>query len=647
MRAGAVPVLDIFDRKMQLEVPLFQRQYVWSKDRHWEPLWEDISRKFTEALEGRKDAPVHFLGAMVLDQKLTQTTHVGKRQVIDGQQRLTTLQIFLSVLRDFCRASGHADLADECREYTFNRVMGKGEGEADRFKVWPTQSDRTQFAVVVGSEARQVIEEKYPLIRRKHSRYFEPRPQMVEAYIFFYDSIADYFSKTEENGGIATSRPLDDRLTTCFLTMKSALQVVVIDLEDGDDAQVIFETLNARGEPLLPADLLRNYIFLRAARAGEAYEDLYNQHWRKFDEPFWRHEVKQGRLMRPRSDLFLQHFLASRQAIDVPIKHLFVEYRVWIERQRPFATVRDELTALARQGDHFRRILEPKQDDPLAGLARFLSAFEISTVYPLLLALFEARYDAGAWQRISTALESYLLRRAVCNLTTKGYNRIFLQLVKNLQGTDNSPETVIRLLKNMTGETGMWPSDEEFERAWMGIHAYQTLNNPKLVFILSRLNATFMTTKTEDLVIKGNLTIEHLMPQSWAAAWPLPDGSICPSWQVRQAEPGSPSAMAASRRDAMVQRIGNLTILTSALNSSVSNGPWGGQEGKRNAIIMNSLLPINKALINAEKWDEAAIEARSRDLLTRALQLWPKPDNPKSSGTMRVNTQPFKQDEIP
>ena len=87
-------LLAIFDAKQRLEVPLFQRQYVWSEEQQWLPLWEDIERKFTEALEGRTEAPNHFLGAMVLDQKQTPTGHVVVRQIIDGQQRLTTLQIF-------------------------------------------------------------------------------------------------------------------------------------------------------------------------------------------------------------------------------------------------------------------------------------------------------------------------------------------------------------------------------------------------------------------------------------------------------------------------------------------------------------------------------------------------------------------------
>src|SRR6267154_2418233 len=123
MKANAVPLLAIFEKKLRLEVPLFQRQYVWSLEHQWEPLWEDISRKFSEYLEGRKDAPVHFLGAMVLDQKQTPTTHVEKRQVIDGQQRLTTLQIFLSALRDFCREHDCEELARELDGYTTNTGM--------------------------------------------------------------------------------------------------------------------------------------------------------------------------------------------------------------------------------------------------------------------------------------------------------------------------------------------------------------------------------------------------------------------------------------------------------------------------------------------------------------------------------------------
>jgi uncharacterized protein with ParB-like and HNH nuclease domain len=106
MKANAAPLLAVFEQKLRLEIPLFQRQYVWNCEQQWQPLWEDIARKFAEYLEGRKDTPVHFLGAMVLDQKQTPTAHVAKRQVIDGQQRLTTLQLFLAAFRDLCQEHG-------------------------------------------------------------------------------------------------------------------------------------------------------------------------------------------------------------------------------------------------------------------------------------------------------------------------------------------------------------------------------------------------------------------------------------------------------------------------------------------------------------------------------------------------------------
>ncbi|MDM0010155.1 DUF262 domain-containing protein [Variovorax sp. J22G73] len=184
MKATAVSLLALFETKMQLEVPLFQRQYVWQREKHWEPLWEDIARKFTDYLDGRKDAPVHFLGAMVLDLKQTPATHVGKRQVIDGQQRLTTLQVFLSAFRDFCNEQGCEDMAREIASFTLNKGL-MADAEVDKFKVWPTQLDRGQFADVVGAGSRVEVL-RSSMCRRcvtrpgwwsssAHFRYTQPR----------------------------------------------------------------------------------------------------------------------------------------------------------------------------------------------------------------------------------------------------------------------------------------------------------------------------------------------------------------------------------------------------------------------------------------------------------------------------------------
>ena len=612
-------LLAVFDAKQRLEVPLFQRQYVWNEEQQWLPLWEDIERKFTEALEGRLDAPNHFLGAMVLDQKQTPTGHVVIRQVIDGQQRLTTLQLFLAAYRDFCKAHACDMLADECGKFLFNTGM-MANPDVDRFKVWPTQLDRPQFMDVVSSGSREELLKRHPLRRKPYARQPNPRPRMVEAYLFFFDRLTAFFLGEEGEAPLAADQPLLSRADTCFQTLRSALMVVVIDLQNDDDPQVIFETLNARGEPLLPADLLRNYIFFRASREGLDVETVYKQYWSRFDDEFWREEVSQGRLYRPRSDLFMQHFLASRQGQDIPIKHLYVEYRHWLERTKPFPTVTDELATLARQGDDFRRIIAPQPGDALYGLSRFLDAYDIRTVYPLLLAILDAGIDGAEWAKVSRLLESYFFRRAICNLTTKNYNRIFLTLTKSLRKDDFTADRLRNLLLAQTSDSGLWPNDAVFKEAWLNKPMYGILNNPKLVYLYSRLTETFMSSKSEPLVFATPPSIEHIMPQSWIEKWPLPDGSKgMDIIELIDAPPDDPRSEMTQRRSNAVQTLGNLTLLATALNSAQSNLDWAL---KRPEMMKHSLLPINQALVDMTSWSEKAISERGNALFERALKIW-------------------------
>lgn len=622
MKADAAPLLALFEKKSRLEVPLFQRQYVWSREHQWEPLWEDISRKFSERLEGRLDAPVHFLGAMVLDQKLTPSTHVERRQVIDGQQRLTTFQLFISAFRDFCREQGCEDLANEAENYTFNRGM-MGNPQIDKFKVWPTQRDQAQFSDAVSSGSRAAVEEKHPLVRRKHARKYDPRPCMIEAYLYFHDMLSEFFIGGIDDPPLASESGIALRLEECFQTLKSALQVVVIDLDQGDDAQVIFETLNARGEPLLPADLLRNYIFLRAARQNEPQDELYETYWSAFDEPFWREEVRQGRLNRPRSDLFMQHFLTSHQLMDIPIKHLFVEYRFWIERSKPFQSVRDELETVARQGKHFRRLSAPEKDDIVAPLVKFLEVFDVGTCIPLLLMVMEETVPDEDWNAIARDLESFIVRRAICGSGTKNYNRIFISVSKTLKRNGVNAGNFRKALSDFGGSASGWPNDQDFSSAWLTNHAYQLLNNAKIVHILRRISEAMHSAHHEPISFHGPLTVEHILPQSWVSTWPFADGSAgLNTSELYSTSLDDPRVDLTRRRNVALQTIGNLTLLTQSLNSSVSNSPWAT---KKDAILDSSLLPITQRLRHYDVWNEDTISLRGKELLEEALKIWPGP----------------------
>src|SRR5581483_7485639 len=511
----------------------------------------------------------------------------------------------------------------ELNSFLLNTGM-MADKKTEQFKVWPTQLDRPQFQDVLTAGSRVELEKLHPLKRRKYARKPDPRPRMVEAYIYFYDELREFFLGTATEPPLKAEVPLASRLEECFKALKNALMIVVIDLTKDDDAQVIFETLNVRGEPLLPADLLRNYIFLRAARQGEPQEDLYKEFWGRFDDEFWRKEVRQGRLSRPRSDLLIQHYLASRLMVEIPIKHLFVEYRNWIERSRPFPTVRDELRTLANQGDAFRRILDPSPDDPLHPLSTFLDVFEIGTAHPLLLMLLDSNLSEQQWKRISTILESYILRRAVCGLSTKNYNRVFLSITKQLRDAGASPETLEQALATYSGESTEWPTDRAFQSAWKNGDAYGRLTGQRCVHVLQRLNSTYLDNKMEDVTINSPLTVEHLMPQNWVEHWPLSDGRQGLSMIDMILSDDEGLNTASERRHAAVQTIGNLTILTQQLNSAVSNAAWSV---KKPAILKSSLLPINAMLQPIEQWDEAAIERRADELFRRAVGLWPAPSS--------------------
>lgn len=556
---------------------------------------------------------------MVLDQKQTPTGHVLVRQVIDGQQRLTTLQIFLAAFRDFCREYDCQELSDEVDQSLFNKGM-MADPKIDMFKVWPTNLDRAQFVDVISSGSRIELLKRHPTRRQKYARKDDPKPRMVEAYFFFFAALKDFFVGNDTEDLVGEEHSIASRVEECLRSMRSTLLVVIIDLDAGDDPQVIFETLNARGQPLLPADLIRNYIFLRARKENLDTEKMYEEHWCHFDDDFWRKEIRQGRLNRPRSDIFIQHLLASRQGRDIPIKHLYAEYRHWSEKKEVQLSVLEELELVSEQSQNFRRLLSADKHDPLAPLAAFLSVFDVSTIYPLLLSFFEGDPSDDEWFEVGRVLESYIVRRAVCDLGTKNYNKLFLSAARNLRREGFTAQNLGQFLKSQSGESGIWPDDSQFKECWLNNEVYRSLGSSRLVHILSRLNQKYSSAKSEKITFEVRPTVEHIMPQSWQKHWRLSSGDKGLSFlDLQYADDGDKAAVDTRERNRAVQRIGNLTILSQALNSEESNLGW---EEKLPKLKQHSLLPINLQLHSLDKWTEEKIAERGEYLFEYAAEIW-------------------------
>ena len=381
MQLTNLSLFDLFQRHRRYVVPLFQRPYVWESEEQWEPLWQDISGRAEAVLErdarGSRSDKIgnHFLGAIVLNQIKVYGRQIDTVEVIDGQQRLTTLQIMLAAFRDEVSGSEDKRLADELVRLTEN--VGVRDSDIERFKVWPTNADRCDFEAALMSGSVNAIEAKYPLHKRKHARKFDPRPRLVEAYLFFARRIQKFCSgrlkETPEDGLVpADPRFSSDRAHALFEALRRHIQLVVIDLEEEDDPQVIFETLNARGVPLLPSDLIRNFIFFRATQQDKNAENLYRSFWAEYDERpaeagtgkgerFWKQMERQGRLKRTRLDLFVYHYVRYRSVQDVLIGHLFQAFRTWWNSE-PERNVADELSEMRRHSDVFSNMLLPDGD---------------------------------------------------------------------------------------------------------------------------------------------------------------------------------------------------------------------------------------------------------------------------------------------
>lgn len=614
MRPETATIFELFERQRRYEVPLFQRQYVWNKDDNWEPLWEDIARKARDR-HGRRP---HFLGAVVFNYLKPGTKGVPAAEVIDGQQRLTTFQIFLAAFRDIAVGTGDAGLIRELNRLTVNDFVT--DDPTEKFKVWPTRADQPVFQAVMGSSSREELEKRFPV--RKQGKKTLPRENLVEAYFFFSDAIREWMGDTDDD------LPHDprERLVALWRAVQSGLQVVTIDLKEGeDDPQIIFETLNARGVPLLPSDLLRNFLLHRGrGQGGHDIGKLYDKYWRTYDEEvaenadrkddfFWKRDWRQGRMVRPRLDVFFFHYLQMRAAREVNITHLFQEFRDWWEEEED-RDVSSGLEDIEKHAAAFRDFLVPPVDTRLGMFARRLRIMETGTVYPLLLHLLVDARDTVSDDDLAgiiVDIESYLVRRMVCRLTTKNYNRFFLSMLTRVKGLPAITRSAVRdLLASSEEEASRWPSDKEFEAAWIRNPVYSWLKQDRVRMVLSAIDMQLMTKKQERLHIVDDLSIEHVLPVDWSA-WPPPTAVVAAEGEESSED----------RRNRLKHSFGNLTLLTQSLNSSVSNGPY---LGKRDQITAQSNLRLNAYFQKVENWDESGIIARGGVLFETAKEIWPR-----------------------
>jgi len=584
---------DLFQKDVRYTIPPFQRPYVWTQDDQWEPLWEDVrsvaenyldelERSGNDVIQAEERTGPHFLGAVVVKQVPTAARDIDQREVIDGQQRVTTLQLLLDAIQHVYESSKEQYIKTASRRLSrlvTNDELVVGEDGNHIFKLWPTRSDREAF--------RHAMDNGLAVDDFEESL-------LVQAHEFFKLQVEKWL---EEGPGSMEARV--DALETAATTM---LQMVVIDLGSQDDPSLIFETLNARGTPLEQSDLIRNYVHSRK-------QDWRGDPWGNLDDPWWREEVRQGRLLRPRLDMIFNYWLEMRTGSDVSPSRVFDDFRRYVDKndlgsvmetiRRDLATYRDYESKEGRNSDE--KLFYYRTD-----------VMQARVITPLLLLLLEV--DSVTAIGSLNALESFLIRRMICRQTSKDYNRLTLELTSRIQegGLDRADEVATEFLKEQTAYSREWPSDDAVTHALEASPLYRLLTRGRLRLVLEGIESRLRATgKSEQPDVPKYLTIEHLMPVGWREDnWPLP-GKIDSETETLQ-------------RNSLIHTIGNLTLVTQKLNSSLSNSHW---EHKRGGLQEHSVLLLNNELMAEPFWNEDDIRSRSRRMAALVCEVWPGPDS--------------------
>ncbi len=610
MEPQKAPLSKLFDGKVSYLVPNYQRLYVWSREDQWEPLWLDVqgladaqvkcdlARQQTDGFNQSAVEP-HFMGAVVLKSSGNTPDLATQWRVIDGQQRLTTLQLLLVAAE---RAIGHLD--KKYADRLLDLISNTSRGRNDRDFLF----DVDQFKISFQRHRRGHDYESFsPVLRAalSGSDTTEIGGPIAACYRYFEGAIQGWLESHAHPQLAATA------LGT---TLLSKIFVVGLYLDDHEKEHIIFETLNARGEPLTEWDKAKNYLLYKAEESptldpAVVYEDYLD----RFDDQWWRQEVGRGVQARPRTDVFLDYWLESKIESPVSARRVFRQFQTYLEiRQNLTAEVIDELV---RDADYFRKWESPEGwEVSRESLFHFRRReMGVGVIWPVLLRLNKTVPGQTERNRCFDTLESYFARRLIVGRQARSYDRVAMDLLKALPGEAetgaDANENLLAVLLSYSWAGALWPSDAELKEATLSRWMPGYVRRFALAAIERHLISDMAGSQTE-IANLHRLHIEHIMPVGWKSEdWPLPDSD----------EPEG------ARRDrvAMIQTMGNLTLLNRRLNQAVSNSSWAI---KREMLEVSDNLFLTSQLLKdaGDEWTENGIQARSEWMCDQLREIWPR-----------------------
>lgn len=567
MDAGKRTINDIFNGNRILEIPFFQRAYVWDMPQ-WERLLEDMKNV---SLNNKP----YFLGSVILKQ---QPTNMGdmvgdRRTLIDGQQRLTTLSIFFKVLS--------LKLDDN---YEFNRMFKI----RNLIAIQHNHNDIAAYEKVMNLKTLEDLNDKDNITR---------------AYNYFKNNL----NINELN----------------INNILSKILFVGIDLSENEDEQQIFDTINSLGVRLTTAELLKNYFFNRDEIT------TYNTYWKDVFEKdsetknYWDTEITAGRTKRELIDIFFFSYLQIKiQEKELKVKtenkiefskveNLFESYKSFIREyfNNDKELILSEIKEYASlfQKNFNIKIVENELTN-ISGIERInaiIFGLDTTTLIPYVLFVLKNVLDDTVRNELFEFLETYIMRRIICNQTTKNYNQLFTDRLINNKIL--SKEAFVNYLNGQLDTVNFLPTDEDLENGFTNMILVNKQSAGVLYFIESKIrNRSYQSTQLLGL---NKYSLEHLMPKKWENHWV-----------------NSMSSEEKMNRNKKLLTLGNLTIITQSLNSTIRDANWKnkkeGRGDKKGLLAYASGLETMNHYLTFDEWNEKTIEDRANFLFEKAKNIW-------------------------
>ena len=558
-------MLDFLRGRQQFSLPIFQRRYIWTK-KDCQQLLDNILRVGSD-----NEIESHCLDSIVyIDRQVTAIGSVRKLLVIDGQQRLTTLSLLLSALSLAIKDEGNdistpedkgSDIGTSSEELQNCYLFNDQEGEL-RYKLLLTKDDKETFI--------DLLENRY------HSPPENPSSLLVENHVFFKNRL----------------KKVD--LKTLYTGIKK-LKIVSVALDPTTDGpQKILASLHSTEVTLSQADCIRNYVFMNL----DFQERLYESHWFPMEQLFANEYAK-------RSDSFMRNYLTLKMG-RVPSRKAVCEK---FKEYYPVNYNSEQLKKIVKEILHYAKyyvkmVLLTDRDRELWKCFSYLVELQTDVPYPFLLEVYDD-YNQGRIEKtdvikILQLVESYIFRRAVCNEAPLTMNKMFAELMNEVD-KNNYLESLNNAFLGMDTNK-RYPTDTAFKEAFIHKDVY---NFNRRDYLLRKLENC---ERSKEPINFSGYTVEHIMPQNLTEAWQQELGEdfrrIHQRWR---------------------HRIGNLTL--TLYNSEYGNRPFKEKRDMDKKGLRYSPLHLNQSFASTEQWNEDAIITRAKKLTEKACKIWIYPGN--------------------